>query len=285
MVFDEADLLLTGGFEKDAKRLLQALQDADRARLVASACRDLRIGEQQFRQLPYHIRRAAAEGATPQASLVTPQGTLQLMSLAFPVCSVQCLQRLQPWLSLQSVCRSNSRPELHAGGAAAMQSAGFSPQMLTARKAPPPSQAAPPRRAPPPAANDDWDADLAAATSSDSPQPDVSLIRGDHSYTGPPSTSQPDSDLDWRRQYIFAAATMPAGEAGKSVAAELRKLMPKAVWLQGRALHKGQSAVQHRWVPVAQASWASALQASCWCLASWGHTCACLSPACNSQKV
>ena len=63
MVFDEADLLLSGSFQKDVQRLLQALKEADRARRIAAACTELQIDEEQFWQLPVHIRRAGAEGA------------------------------------------------------------------------------------------------------------------------------------------------------------------------------------------------------------------------------
>ncbi|KAK9808217.1 hypothetical protein WJX73_010253 [Symbiochloris irregularis] len=97
VVFDEADLLLTGGFERDAKRLLQALQDADRARLVASACRDLGLGEPQFRQLPYHIRRAAAEGgaAAMQAAGALHRGQSLVQHQWVPVTSASWAAALQ----------------------------------------------------------------------------------------------------------------------------------------------------------------------------------------------
>ena len=62
VVFDEADLLLTGSFEKDVARLRQALQDSDRERKIAATCKELGIDEQQYRTLPVHIRRAGIEG-------------------------------------------------------------------------------------------------------------------------------------------------------------------------------------------------------------------------------
>ena len=63
---------------------------------------------------------------------------------------------------------------------------------------------------------------------------------------------------DWRRQYVFVAATMPA-EGKKSTAAELREAFPDAVWLSGTALHRAQRRVWHRWLHVGRDEWEDAL--------------------------
>ncbi len=42
VVLDEADLLLTGGYERDAKRILGALREGDRAKQVAVMLRSFR---------------------------------------------------------------------------------------------------------------------------------------------------------------------------------------------------------------------------------------------------
>ena len=52
---------------------------------------------------------------------------------------------------------------------------------------------------------------------------------------------------DWRRQYVFVAATMPA-EGKKSTAADLRAAYPEAAWLAGPQLHQTQRQIEHRWI-------------------------------------
>lgn len=68
-----------------------------------------------------------------------------------------------------------------------------------------------------------------------------------------------DCDRAWRRQYVFAGATMPA-EGTKNVADDLRERHPGAVWLAGRTLHQPQAAIQHRWRPVTEATRLATLQ-------------------------
>jgi hypothetical protein len=64
----------------------------------------------------------------------------------------------------------------------------------------------------------------------------------------------------WRRQYVFAGATMPA-EGTKNVADELRERHPGATWLAGRALHQAQAALRHDWRRVDDATRLDVLQA------------------------
>ena len=71
------------------------------------------------------------------------------------------------------------------------------------------------------------------------------------------------------------AATMPAGE-GKSVAADLRRMMPGLQWLTGDALHEAQRHVAHTWVPVTRDNWQDALKVAAPALPSCRHGSECL---------
>lgn len=66
------------------------------------------------------------------------------------------------------------------------------------------------------------------------------------------------------------AATMPAGE-GKSVAADLRRMMPGLQWLTGDALHEAQRHVANTWVPVTRDDWQDALKVAASALPSHRH--------------
>ena len=63
----------------------------------------------------------------------------------------------------------------------------------------------------------------------------------------------------WTRQYIFVAATMPSGE-GKSVASDLKSMMPDLQWLTGQSLHEVQPRVSQTWLPVTQETRQDALK-------------------------
>lgn len=65
--------------------------------------------------------------------------------------------------------------------------------------------------------------------------------------------------LPWLRQYIFVAATLPS-EGGKSVAADIKKLFPRAVWLTSENLHRSVDLVRHKWVKVSYEDWGVVLQ-------------------------
>ena len=135
-----------------------------------------------------------------------------------------------------------------------MRKAGFSPKSLPSRAPQPDFQweeqpnGQPPAKTTPPGK---------ATYSSTSAAPSASHSRSEEAAS---TSHAPSEEPYWRRQYIFAAATMPAGEAGKSVGATLKRMVPGAVWLNGRALHRAQALVTHHWVPVTEDAWAAALQ-------------------------
>ncbi len=59
VVVDEADQLLTGGYERDCVRVLDALREGDRARKAGAVCAELKLTPEAFQDLPRHLRRAA----------------------------------------------------------------------------------------------------------------------------------------------------------------------------------------------------------------------------------
>ena len=69
MVVDEADLLLTGGFQRDVRRVLDTMRTFDRDNAAGRACSQLGIDPTLFHGLPRHIRRAAYDGMSADASL------------------------------------------------------------------------------------------------------------------------------------------------------------------------------------------------------------------------
>ncbi|CAL8464060.1 g3595 [Coccomyxa elongata] len=62
VVLDEADLLLTGGFQRDMRRILDALREGDRAQRSAGVARQLGVSSDSLASLPRHLRKAAAQG-------------------------------------------------------------------------------------------------------------------------------------------------------------------------------------------------------------------------------
>ena len=63
----------------------------------------------------------------------------------------------------------------------------------------------------------------------------------------------------FKRQYIFVAATMPS-EGKKSIAKDLRQKFPGLIWLAGDRLHQGLSTVSWKWRETTQDTWKAALQ-------------------------
>ena len=65
MVLDEADLLLTGGYEKDTRRILQAFLDGDRAQRASAAAEKFGLTDDMLQRMPRQLRKAAQTGARP----------------------------------------------------------------------------------------------------------------------------------------------------------------------------------------------------------------------------
>lgn len=237
VVFDEADLLLSGSFQKDITRIMQALQDADRARKITATSCELGVSEEQYRALPVHLRRAgiaggcqAAEHDATLCSLADMTGwsyKMLLLPVATAVYQEPCLQHAFHRQCVQCANGSSMRHALHsclahahwhshtyrfiawhtyrictpaasqcshgAGGAAAMKAAGLKPKHLSGKSSPVQPDAA---------SENVWD---------DQPHSQPSMQSAMDRSSSPVSTSQPQSEPYWRRQYIFAAATMPTG--------------------------------------------------------------------------
>eukprot|EP00884_Botryococcus_braunii_P021838 jgi/Botrbrau1/8338/Bobra.0081s0026.1 len=91
--------------------------------------------------------------------------------------------------------------------------------------------------------------------------PDEDEWEGERSSEGAgPSGRDGLEGAKWRRQYILVAATMPVGEAGKSVGTEVTRLFPEARWLNGRGLHRSQRRLSHSWIAVDSSSCHSLLK-------------------------
>lgn len=62
VVLDEADLLLSGGFERDVSRILDSMKQSDRERKAQCLSQELGIPLEAFQALPRHVKAAAYEG-------------------------------------------------------------------------------------------------------------------------------------------------------------------------------------------------------------------------------
>lgn len=62
VVVDEADLLLTGGFERDVRKILEAFREGDRQQRSAAVGQRLGLAPDAVASLPRHLRRAAGQG-------------------------------------------------------------------------------------------------------------------------------------------------------------------------------------------------------------------------------
>lgn len=71
MVVDEADLLLTGGFERDVRKILQSMRAADKAKASQLICREAGVSFDHFLQLPKGLRQKALEGFSLSAATVS----------------------------------------------------------------------------------------------------------------------------------------------------------------------------------------------------------------------
>ena len=62
VVLDEADLLLSGGFERDVGRILEGMKQNDKERKAQCLSQELGIPLEDFQALPRHVKNAAYEG-------------------------------------------------------------------------------------------------------------------------------------------------------------------------------------------------------------------------------
>ena len=62
VVLDEADLLLTGGYEKDTRRILQAFLEGDRQQRASAAAQRFGLTDDMLQRMPRQLRRAAKKG-------------------------------------------------------------------------------------------------------------------------------------------------------------------------------------------------------------------------------
>ena len=71
VILDEADLLLSGGFERDVGRILDGMKLSDKERKGQCLSQELGIPLEAFQALPRHVKAAAFEGPTLVHFLVT----------------------------------------------------------------------------------------------------------------------------------------------------------------------------------------------------------------------
>ena len=62
VVLDEADLLLTGGYEKDTQRILQAFLEGDRQQRASAAAERFGLTDDMLQRMPRLLRKAAQKG-------------------------------------------------------------------------------------------------------------------------------------------------------------------------------------------------------------------------------
>ena len=75
MILDEADLLLSGGFERDVQRILEGMKQSDRERQAQQVSKQLGISLDAFQALPRHLKAAAYEGQTHMYNLACSGAT------------------------------------------------------------------------------------------------------------------------------------------------------------------------------------------------------------------
>ncbi len=78
VVVDEADLLMTGGYQRDMRKILGSMREGDRAAREQAICSELGIGSGTFQGLPRHLQQQALQGAPSPPS--PPRGPLPFSS-------------------------------------------------------------------------------------------------------------------------------------------------------------------------------------------------------------
>ena len=69
MVLDEADLLLTGGYEKDTLRILKAFLEGDKQQRASAAAIKFGLTDDMLQRMPRQLRKAAQTGALSHSYL------------------------------------------------------------------------------------------------------------------------------------------------------------------------------------------------------------------------
>lgn len=108
VILDEADLLLSGGFERDVGRILDGMKLSDKERKGQCLSQELGIPLEAFQALPRHVKAAAYEGSTLVHFLVslyiisawlapaqTVSFSLSLLFLLFPFQDCVCTRPVQ----------------------------------------------------------------------------------------------------------------------------------------------------------------------------------------------
>lgn len=62
VVLDEADLLLTGGYEKDTQRILKSFLEGDRQQRASAAASKFGLTDDMLQRMPRQLRKAAQTG-------------------------------------------------------------------------------------------------------------------------------------------------------------------------------------------------------------------------------
>lgn len=63
VVLDEADLLLTGGYERDTLRILKAFLEGDKQQRASAAAIRFGLTDDMLQRMPRQLRKAAQTGA------------------------------------------------------------------------------------------------------------------------------------------------------------------------------------------------------------------------------
>jgi len=64
VVLDEADLLLSGGYAKHLKIIMDRLREGDRERVAQRICTEIGMDIEEFRELPRHLKKVAKIGGS-----------------------------------------------------------------------------------------------------------------------------------------------------------------------------------------------------------------------------
>ena len=77
VVLDEADLLLSGAYERDVQRILDGMKQSARERKAQQVSKELGIPLEAFQALPRHLKAAAYEGGLSLIAAVSSLYTVR----------------------------------------------------------------------------------------------------------------------------------------------------------------------------------------------------------------